>query len=130
MIVVVLVGRWVGRSRDPWQGLAFAALIVLGLNPFAVFDVGFQLSFSAFAGMVALVRPFERLLQKLPEAVRANLAVSLAATLGTAPVSLLVFGRTSLISPLANLLVVPALAPVTGLGMASVMPGLSGEASA
>ncbi len=123
MIVVVLGGRLVGRRRDQWQGLAFAALIVLMLNPFAIFDVGFQLSFCAFAGMIALVKPAERLLHGLPDSVRANLAVSVAATLGTAPVSLLVFGRTSLISPLANLLVVPTLASVTGLGMASVLLG-------
>jgi competence protein ComEC len=123
MIVVVLGGRLVGRRRDQWQGLAFAALVVLALNPFAIFDVGFQLSFCAFAGMVALVGPLERLLHRFPDSVRANLAVSLAATLGTAPVSFLVFGRTSLISPLANLLVVPTLAGVTGLGMASVLLG-------
>ncbi len=123
MIVVVLAGRWVGRRRDQWQGLAFAALVVLIINPFAIFDVGFQLSFCAFAGMIALVGPIERLLHNLPDSVRANVAVSLAATLGTAPVSLLVFGRTSLISPLANLLVVPTLASVTGLGMASVLLG-------
>ena len=123
MIVVVLGGRLVGRRRDQWQGLAFAALVVLLLSPFAIFDVGFQLSFCAFAGMLALVKPFERLLHRLPDSVRANLAVSLAATLGTAPVSLLVFGRTSLIAPLANLLVVPTLAAVTALGMASVLLG-------
>ena len=123
MIVVVLGGRLVGRRRDQWQGLAFAALVVLAMNPFAVFDVGFQLSFSAFAGMLALVRPLERLLHRFPDSVRADLAVSVAATLGTAPVSMLVFGRTSLISPVANLLVVPTLAAVTGLGMASVLLG-------
>ena len=124
MMAVVLGGRLVGRRRDQWQGLAFAALVVLILSPFAVFDVGFQLSFSAFAGMLALVRPIERLLRSFPDSVRANLAVSLAATFGTAPVSLLVFGRTSLISPLANLLVVPTLGSVTGLGMASILLGL------
>lgn len=123
MMVVVLGGRLVGRRRDQWQGLAFAAIVVLGINPFAVFDVGFQLSFSAFAGMLTLVRPFERLFSRFPDAVRADLAVSVAATLGTAPVSLLVFGRTSLISPVANLLVVPTLGLVTGLGMASVVTG-------
>jgi competence protein ComEC len=123
MMVVVLGGRWVGRRRDQWQGLAFAALIVLALNPFALFDVGFQLSFSAFAGMLALLRPLEKAMHGLPDSVRANLAVSVAATLGTAPISMLVFGRTSLISPVANLLVVPTLASVTGLGMASVLFG-------
>jgi competence protein ComEC len=123
MMVVVLGGRWVGRRRDQWQGLAFAALVVLALNPFAVFDVGFQLSFSAFAGMLALLGPLERAMHRLPDSLRANLAVSVAATFGTAPVSMLVFGRTSLISPVANLLVVPTLGAVTGLGMASVIFG-------
>ncbi len=123
MMVVVLGGRLVGRRRDPWQGLAFAALFVLAINPFAVFDVGFQLSFSAFAGMLTLVRPLERVFRRFPESIRANLAVSLSATLGTAPVSLLVFGRTSLVAPVANLLVVPTLGVVTGAGMASVLFG-------
>lgn len=125
MMVVVLGGRLVGRRRDQWQGLAVAALVVLAINPFAVFDVGFQLSFSAFAGMIGLVRPLERVFRRLPEAVGASLAVSVAASLGTAPVSLVVFGRTSLISPLANLLVVPTLGAVTGLGMASVILGFA-----
>ena len=89
-----------------------------------MFDVGFQLSFSAFAGMLgARAAARAASVHRLPESVRANLAVSVAATLGTAPVSLVVFGRTSLISPLANLLVVPTLAAVTGLGMASVLLG-------
>ncbi len=70
MIVIVLAGRWLGRRRDQWQVLALAALVVLALNPFAINDVGFQLSFAAFAGMLALVRPLERLLRRLPAAVR------------------------------------------------------------
>jgi competence protein ComEC len=123
MIVVVLAARWVGRGRDPWQGLAFAAVVVLAINPFAVFDVGFQLSFCAFVGMLALAGPLERLLDRAPEIVRADLAVSLAATLGTAPISLVVFHRTSLIAPVANLLVVPTLGAITGLGMASIVLG-------
>jgi competence protein ComEC len=123
MIVVVLLGRWVGRGRDQWQILALAAVIILGMNPFAVFDVGFQLSFAAFVGMMALMPPLQRLLGRMPPALSANLAVSLAAGAGTAPVALAQFGRTSLVSPLANLLVVPTLPVVTGVGMASVFAG-------
>jgi competence protein ComEC len=123
MIVVVLTGRWAGRGRDQWQVLALAAVAVLGLNPFALFDVGFQLSFAAFLGMLVLLRPLEKMLHRLPSALGSNLAVSLAACAGTAPIALLVFGKTSLVSPLANLLVVPTLPLVTGLGMASVFLG-------
>ena len=123
MIVVVLTGYWVGRGRDQWQVLALAAIVVLALNPFALFDVGFQLSFAAFVGMLVLLAPLGRLLRRLPAAVGSSLAVSLAAGAGTAPVSLLVFGQTSLVSPLANLLAVPTLPLVTGLGMAAVFFG-------
>lgn len=123
MIVVVLIGYWVGRGRDQWQVLALAAIVVLALNPFALFDVGFQLSFAAFVGMLVLLGPLQRLFRRLPDAIGLSLAVSLAAGLGTAPVSLVVFGQTSLVSPLANLLAVPTLPLVTGLGMAAVFFG-------
>jgi len=123
MIVIVLSGRWVGRGRDQWQVLALAALVVLGLNPFAVFDVGFQLSFAAFIGMLVLLVPLQRLLKSLPGSIGSNVAVSLAASAGTAPVALATFGKTSLVSPFANLLVVPTLPLITGLGMASVFLG-------
>lgn len=123
MICVVLTGRWVGRGKDQWQVLALAAIVVLALNPFAVFDVGFQLSFSAFLGLLTLLGPLQKLLRRLPDAVGSNVAVSIAASVGTAPVSLAVFDKTSLVSPLANLLVVPTLPMVTGLGMASVFLG-------
>ena len=123
MIVIVLLGRWLGRRRDQWQVLAFAAVVVLAPNPLAVFSGGFQLSFAAVAGVLALARPLERMLHRLPKSVASSAAVSLAATIGTAPVSLVVFGQVSLVSALANVLVVPLLPLILGLGMASVMLG-------
>ena len=123
MVVVVLLGRWLGRGRDQWQVLALAAVVLLTMNPFAVFDVGFQLSFSALAGILALLGPLQRFLGRLPPAVAGNIAVSLAASLGTAPVALAQFGRISLVGPLANILVVPALPILVGLGMGTVALG-------
>jgi competence protein ComEC len=123
MIVIVLFGQWVGRQRDQWQILGLAAAAVLSLNPYSLRDPGFQLSFAAFAGMIALLGPVQRALRFLPSSVASNGAVSVAASVGTAPVSLVVFGRTSLVAVFANLVVVPVLAPVTGLGLASVVAG-------
>lgn len=123
MIVIVLLGRWVGRGRDQWQVLGLAAVVILTLSPYAFFDVGFQLSFAAFVGMMALTGPLQKPLRRLPPAVASSIAVSVAASVGTAPVALAQFGQTSLVSPLANLLVVPTLPFVTGLGMASAFLG-------
>lgn len=127
MIVMVITGQWIGRGRDQWQVLALAAVAILALNPFALFDVGFQLSFGAVAGIVALVSPLKRLLRRLPAGFRSNMAVSIAASLGTAPISLAVFGRTSLVAPMANLLVVPLLPAAMGLGMAGAFLGFIWE---
>lgn len=123
MIVIVLAGRWVGRRRDQWQVLALAAIVVLALNPLALFDAGFQLSFGAFAGILALLGPLQRMLHRLPGCIASNLALSAAASLGTAPVSLLVFGRMSLVGVFANLLVVPVLPILTISGLAAVVFG-------
>lgn len=123
MISVVLFGQWVGRRRDQWQVLGLAASAVLCLNPYSLFDIGFQLSFAAFAGLISLLKPLQRALSFLPRGIASNAAVSIAASVGTAPVSLAVFGRTSLVAVFANLLVVPTLAPVIGLGLGSVAAG-------
>lgn len=125
MIVIVLGGRWVGRGRDQWQIIALAASVILALNPYALYDVGFQLSFSAFAGMILLTAPMLKRLRFLPKTLGENVAVSMAASLGTAPVSLVAFERMSLVSVFANLLVVPLLPVITGLGMASIAFGFA-----
>lgn len=123
MIIIVLSGRWLGRGRDQWQVLGMAGVAVLAPNPYAILDAGFQLSFGAFAGMVAMTVPLQKRLSRLPSAVSSNLAVSIAASLGTAPISLATFGQTSLVGAIANLLVIPILTVITGLGMASVVLG-------
>ncbi|MBM4318519.1 MAG: DNA internalization-related competence protein ComEC/Rec2 [Deltaproteobacteria bacterium] len=121
MAVVYLGARLIDRERDLASAFALAALILLALHPPALFDPSFQLSFGAVAAMIlltpALLRPVasyrpgpELRWWRWPRlrwlAVEA-LALSLAATLGTAPVVALHFHQLSLISPLANFVVVP-----------------------
>ena len=49
------------------QALAAAVLVLTFLNPYALWDVGFQLSFAATMGMVLYTRPLEEYMQKQPE---------------------------------------------------------------
>src|SRR5660398_227984 len=58
---------------------------------------GFQLSFGAVVGLFLFVHPLENRLHFLPEGVATGVAVSAAATLGTAPVALVAFGQVSLV---------------------------------
>jgi competence protein ComEC len=123
----------VGSARDPWHLLALAAVAVLALDPWAVVGPGFQLSFVAVAAIHGLAPPIRTWLEGtvVPLRLCAPLAISLACTLATAPVALAHFGRTSLVASLpANLLALPAVAPLLWLALAScalwpVAPGAS-----
>lgn len=124
MVLVVLLGQAVGRTRDPWQTLFLAAAFILARNPLALYAPGFQLSFAAVGGLFLLARPLEeRLRSSLPERVAAGVAISLSATAGTAPLSLVIFGQASLAGVVANLVVVPLLPLVMSCGLGAIALG-------
>ena len=120
-----------GRPLDRVFPVALAAAITLGLNPYSVTDVGWQLSFAAVIGILALAKPFsERLGGTLgggPTGARAALstgiAVTVAASLATLPLIGLHFGRLPAGTVAANLIALPAVAPSMWLGMLSAVAG-------
>ncbi|MEK6649629.1 MAG: ComEC/Rec2 family competence protein, partial [Bacteroidota bacterium] len=116
MAIVVLAGTVVGRRTDVFQSLSVAALVLLLGDPRTLFDPGFQLSFVSVLAIVVGVPLFNRALERWPEEIRdqphvratAQLAaISLAAQVGTLPLTLGMFGQVSIVAVLANLAVVP-----------------------
>jgi competence protein ComEC len=110
-----------GRPASRWYGLLVACAVTLALDPRAWQDVGWQLSFAAVVGIFALVRPLGQAMRPLPEPVRSGAALTLAATLATAPLMAFHFERASLAALPANLAALPAVAPVMWLGMLSAV---------
>jgi competence protein ComEC len=96
-----------------------AAAVTLAVNPRAAGDPGWQLSFAAVIAIVALASPLRLALagRGVARSAADAAGITLAATLGTAPLIAFHFGRLSLASLPANLLAVPAVAPVMWLGM-------------
>lgn len=123
MIVLVLAAEMLGRGRDRWQALLLAAFLILARNPLDIYSAAFQLSFGAVTGLFLFVRPLEEKLSFLPGGMATGVAVSTAATLGTAPVAIVVFGQASLVAVGANLLVVPVLPVVMALGLTGMVTG-------
>jgi competence protein ComEC len=122
--VLAAIAWLAGSARDPWHLLALAAAAVLALDPWAVVGPGFQLSFAAVAAIHGLAPAIRDRLEGtvMPLRLCAPFAISLACTLATAPVALAHFGRTSLVASLpANLLALPAVAPLLWLALASCL---------
>lgn len=123
-----------GRRSSRWYALLLAAFATLALNPRASADVGWQLSFAAVAGILlwthairdALLGAHAARPREAGPARRAlaeGAALTIAATLATAPLMAHHFETLSLAALPANLLALPAVAPVMWLGMLAAIAG-------
>ena len=131
------------RPASRAYALLLAAAVTLALNPRAAGDPGWQLSFAAVAGIILLAGPAptnpaggraggaDRRATTVPPAgggLRAladGAALTLAATLATAPLLAHHFGAAPLAGLPANLLALPAVAPAMWLGMVKAALGQS-----
>ncbi len=120
MSALILIAPLAGRENDPLTSLCSALLLLLMQNPYAAAGVGLQLSFASVAGILLVSSPLNawlevhacskapgrrgRLFNRLLNWLWSNLSVTLGAMLFTTPLIAVWFGSTSLVSPLANLL--------------------------
>jgi competence protein ComEC len=125
------------RPASRWYALLLAAAVTLALNPRVSADPGWQLSFAAVAGILALGRPVGAVLagageelvttplaRALVRGFAEGVAITLAATLATGPLVAFHFGAVPLAGLLANLLALPAVAPAMWLGMVKAALGI------
>ncbi|MFN8522544.1 MAG: ComEC/Rec2 family competence protein [Chloroflexota bacterium] len=114
-----------GRRSDAVSSLLAAAAAMSVWDSSVIWDLGFQLSALATAGLVVLAPEVAMLLWWLPRALREPLAVALAAHIATLPLIVAVFNTMSIVSPLANLLVGPAIPPLMLVaGLLAVLGGV------
>jgi competence protein ComEC len=150
-----LLATLTGRRTSRLYALGLAAVVTLAIDPSVASNVGWQLSFAAVLGILVLAAPIrEWLLARMGRgggvagapgddhrralasrreggwrrALAEGVAVTVSATLATAPLIAYVFEEISLTSLAANVLVLPAVAPAMWLGMVSAalaqIPGI------
>jgi competence protein ComEC len=136
------------RPASRSYALLLAAAVTLAWNPRAWTDPGWQLSFAAVVGILAIGVPMSRGLRRVAEALVAagpaqgsgtlalaalraladGVAITVSATLATAPLLAHHFESVPLAGLLANLLALPAVAPAMWLGMLKIALGQLGAA--
>ena len=122
MGIAGLVAALAGRPASRWYALGLAAAVTLAISPLAVGEPGWQLSFAAVVGLLALAPGLRGALtrRRVPAPVADVAAITVAATVATAPLMALHFEQVSLASLPANLLAAVVVAPVMWLGMAGI----------
>ena len=131
---MTVIGGQFGRRNLAATGLATAALLMALINPLVLWDIGFQLSFAATLGLVLYAQPLQDFVTAwfsrfiAPENVDKIIGpfsdyflMTFAAQLTTLPLTLYYFKRFSLISFIANPVVLPAQPAVLVLGGLSVL---------
>jgi competence protein ComEC len=105
-----LMAWYYGRAFHPFVLLPLAAAITVIMQPSYVWgDLGWQLSFAAFAGVMIVAPLVQRYFfgEKEPGVFRQVFGETIAAHLVTVPIIALSFGTISHVAIIANLLVVP-----------------------
>ena len=145
MTILFLFAVIIDRDTDLFNLLAFAALVLLLLNPQQLWDVGFQLSFVAVASIVFFVPKMEKPLRRLwertdasPSSSRTILTkfrnttvkwlvlsylVTLAAQIGTGPLIAYYFFRTYPMGIIVGPFAVGLVSLIVAVGMVSISVG-------
>jgi len=143
MVLVALVALWLGQERRIFHALAAAAIVLLLLDPQAVFDISFQLSFvSVLAIAVWMVWPRESWTDDNNEPTRSVVhkvwrwlldAVTMSGivTIATLPLVAYYFNQVPWLGVITNLVALPmtgaALVPLgLGAGVWQLMSGGTG----
>lgn len=110
--MLIIFGQSIlGRPGDRTNIMLLAAVLMSLQNPFIVrYDVGFQLSFLAFCGLIYISPYLKELFGKrrgylIPANLRNILAETLSAQIAVLPIMIFQFKQISLIAPFTNILI-------------------------
>lgn len=124
MFSLLGVSQLLNRHTLTMNSVLIAAFVMLCVHPFLLFDVGFQLSFTAVLSILTIhpllqVRPKSDYI--LWQRVRELITVSIAAQIGTAPLVLFYFSRFPTHFLLTNLLAIPLVTLIIYLAVVMLM---------
>lgn len=133
MVTIFEVGRMAYRQAISLNTIAAAAFLILMVKPQDLWSVSFQLSFAATAAIVIIAKGMESILPfhtlrrtrwgKMLSWVLGIIIVSLAAQLGTIPITMFYFGQVSTYFLLTNLIVLPLATLLVPCGLISIALG-------
>ncbi len=135
MTIALLTGRLLWKDVHVLNTIAASAFALLLLNPSSLFDAGFELTYAATLTIILFMAPLARRLPRLPFKLSDLAAMSLAASMGAAPLIARSFNRVAFSSFLLNFPAIPLVGLIMGLGyaflpLAALAPAAAGPPAA
>lgn len=113
--IMSMIGLYMARrglARDGLQMISAAALLMMWWNPYFLLSVSFQLSFLVTAGLMIYMPLINRVFSSWPKGLAATASVTVTAQLISFPVTILYFNQFSLLSFVANFLLVSLISAI------------------
>ena len=133
MVSLVEIGRMVYRNSLSINTIAAAAVLILLVRPADLWSVSFQLSFAATFAIILFARKAEHIFHsreldhtwygRIVSWIIGTIIISLAAQLGTLPITMYYFGQISTYFLLTNLIVLPLATLLVPCGLISIALG-------
>lgn len=108
------------RDRNVFNYLMITCSIILLISPWELFNPGFQLSFSATAGILIFYKQYRRSLKSFPGIIADSLAVTLSAQLLTVPVILYHMNQINTAGIVSNIVIIPLITLIMGVSIFSI----------
>jgi competence protein ComEC len=116
MTLAFLFGKLIWRNVNLINTISISAFILLFLNPFSLFNVGFQLTFSATLTIILFFPRIIKRLPRIPFKISEIFVLSLTAQLGVLPFVVNSFNRVTFSSLILNFAALPLVALIMALG--------------
>lgn len=132
LCLIVCGGLCLRREADACNSLGLALFLLLVVNPYAAYDIGLLLSFSATCGLLFLAPFLRKWLLRAPwtngvwDAVASAVSVTVSAMVATLPIVILFFGRLSLVGVVANVVLMLPASALLIFGWIALLPLLLG----
>ena len=133
MVSIFEIGRMLYRQAISLNTIAAAAVLILLIRPTDLWSVSFQLSFAATFSIVLFAQNMERFIHsqewnhhwytRILHFFLGIIIVSLAAQIGTLPITMYYFGQVSTYFLLTNLIVLPIATFLVPCGLISIALG-------
>ena len=124
MFIIMIIGKMLNRNSHILNSVFSSFFLLLVFDPFKLFDVGFQLSYSAVLGIILfqpIIYQWMNFRFVITNRVWQLISVSIAAQLGTLPFSIYYFKQFPTYFLLGNIFAIPYVTVVTILGFLLIL---------
>lgn len=121
MILLLQVSFGCKKNYSSIGAIAVSAMIITLYKPYAIFTLGFQLSFVAVIGISLFFKGINNKLYRINKRLRESIAITISASIFTTPIIICAFEEISIISIIGNLIIVPLLTMLIYMGNALII---------